>query len=421
MAPYGFACRCMPTDEEFLPLSHLPVHPDGAPTIPGAELARLVVASATFRDLDTKRREALAATLDGHIPGTAERVLLHTCHRVELIALVEPGNGLSTVPGDFQRAWGLAAAERVMLIAGGLDSAVVAEEQVLGQIRDAYASALDGGQTGPITNELLRRSIRFGRRVRSFAQPSGDRSLVDLALRWVEDRVPSPSRWPRTALVIGTGKVGRELASRLAARGAAVTVASRNAERAATVMAELPHRERHRALSISDALVGPVPHNLVAFAIHGGAGRLEARHLLRPRPLVVDLSAPSVVAADAAMRLGDRLLDLDRLGVPSDGRLTADAEHRLREEARNEASAFAAWLELRAGGDGVALLRGHAEEIRTRHLDRLRHKGKLDEGQAAAVEAMTTAMFGELLHGPTIRLGREPDAAARVREIFGLD
>jgi glutamyl-tRNA reductase len=402
-------------------LSHLPVHIDSASEDPGGELARLVTASATFRELDTKRREALASSLDGEIPGTAERVILHTCHRVELIALVEPGHALPTVPSDFGQAWGLAAAERVMLVAGGLDSAVLAEEQVLGQLRDAYASALAGGQTGPITNELLRRSIRFGKRVRSFAQPTGDRSLVDRALRWIEDRMPTRSGQGRTALVIGTGRVGRDVANRLAARGAAVTVASRSSERAATVMGELPHRERHGAVRVSDALEGPVPHDVVALAIRSGAGRFEARHLLGRRTLVVDLSAPSVVAADAADRLGDRLLNLDLLGVPSDGGLTPDAERRLRVEARNEACAFAAWLELRAGGDGVALLRSHAEEIRKRHLDRLQRKGKLDERQAAAVEAMTAAMFGELLHGPTIRLGREPDAAARVRQIFGLD
>jgi glutamyl-tRNA reductase len=402
-------------------LPNLPVRQSGAPPDRATELERLVVASASFRDRDTEAREALAAALEAQTRGTAERVVLHTCHRVELIAFVEGGGSLSNLPDGLQRASGLAAAERVMLVAGGLDSAVLAEEQVLGQVRDAYASALARGETGPITNELMRRSVRFGKRVRSFTQPTGDRSLADRAARWVEDRLSSPSRRALSALVVGTGEVGRTLAVRFAARGASVTVASRSMMRAATVVAELPHPERHGAALISDALTGQIDHDIVALAVHSGVAGLDARHLIGRRPLVVDLSSPSAVAPEAAALLGDRLLNLDRLGVPGARRLSADVEHRLRDDARAEASAFAAWLELRAGGDGIALLRGHAEEIRRRHLDRLRQKGRLDEAQTAAVEAMTVAMFGELLHVPTVRLGRDPEAGARVREVFGIE
>jgi len=385
------------------------------------EIDRLIVASATFRDVDTKAREALASALEGYSSGLGERVLLHTCHRVELILFVAPGANLAELPDGLQTSSGSAAAERVMLIAGGLDSAVVAEEQVLGQVRDAYRSALGRGQTGPVTNELLRRSIRFGKRVRSFAQPIGDRSLPDRAARWVKDRLSSGSDVPIRALVVGSGETGRLLASRLATDGASVTVASRSAERAGAVIAQLPHAGRHRAVLAADALSGPLLHDVVAIAVRGGTTRVEAHNLRARLPLVVDLSSPAGVAPEAAARLGDRLLNLDRLGIPGARRLSADVEHRLRNEARAEASAFAAWLELRASGDGIALLRGHAEEIRRRHLDRLRHNGRFDHDQAAALEAMTAAMFSELLHVPTVRLGHDAEAAARVREVFGIE
>jgi glutamyl-tRNA reductase len=402
-------------------LPHVFRRPGSASIARSREIDRLVVASATFRDIDTEAREALASALEECANGMGERVLLHTCHRVELILFVEPGANLAKLHGGLKRCSGSAAAERVMLVAAGLDSAVLAEEQVLGQVRDAYASALARGQTGPITNELLRRSVRFGKRVRSFAQPIGDRSLVDHAARWVEDRVSSPPRRSVSALVFGTGEVGRTLAGRFAARGASVTVASRSRERAATVAAELPHLERHGTALISDALAGQLDYDIVALAVQGGVARLDTRHLVGRRPLVVDLSSPCTVTPEAAALLGDRLLNLDRLGIPGARRLSADVEHRLRSEARAEASAFAAWVEFRASGDGIALLRGHAEEIRRRHLDRLRHKGKFDQAQAAALEAMTVAMFGELLHVPTVRLGRDAEAAARVREVFGIE
>lgn len=396
--------------------------PGEGPARGGTQLDRLVVASATVRDVDTEARERLAAILEERSGGCVEQVLLHTCHRVELIALAGADTEMADLPDAMQQYAAMAAAERVMLVAGGLDSAVLAEEQILGQVRDAYASALERGQTGPVVNELLRRAIRFGRRVQSFAQPMGDRSLADRAARWVEARVVRASGRPLQALVVGTGEMARSLATQLADLGAIVTVASRSAERADRVIGTLAHPERHAAALISDALAGPLSHDIVVIAIRGGVTRLEGRHLEGRVPLVVDLSSPASVAPEAAARLADRLLDLDRLGV-SDGarRLSPEVERRLRIEAQAEARAFAAWLEVRGSGDGIAMLQAHGEEVRRRHLERLRLKSSLDDEQAAAVEAMTAAMFGELLHGPTLRLRYDPDAAARVREVFGIE
>ena len=387
------------------------------------ELDGLVVVSATFRDVDTDRREDLARTLAERSAAAAERILLHTCHRVELIAYGVPESDLTDIAADLHWSEGIAAAERVMLVAGGLDSAILAEDQVLGQVRDAYRSALDHSETGPVTNELMRRAIRFGKRVRSFAYPVGDRSLADSAARWIEKRLSLPSDRSVNALVIGTGEMGRLLAARLADRNASVTVASRSAGRGADVVAELPHAGRHHAVLITDVLDGALAHDVVAIAVRGEVAQLDASHLDERRlPLVVDLSSPSIVSHEAALRLGDRLLDLDRLGISVEaGRLSADAERRLRGEARAEAQEFAGWLELRANGSAIAMLRAHAEAVRRRHLQRLRLRNSLDPEQAAAVEAMTSAILGELLHVPTLRLRRDPAAAARVLELFGLE
>ncbi len=364
----------------------------------------------------------LAEALEERPSGIGEHVLLHTCHRVELITFGFARNDLAELPDAMQRSSGLAAAERVMLVAGGFDSVVLGEEQVLGQVRDAYQSALGSGQTGSVTNELLRRAIRFGKRVRSFAQPIGDRSLADRAARWVEERLAAPSERPLRALVVGTGEMGRVLATHFATLGAWVTVASRSGDRAEDGIAALPHSKRHRAALISEIWAGPLSYDVVAIAVRGGKTRLESRHLDGEHLLVVDLSSPSAVMADAATRLGERMLDLDRLGVAIEaGRLSTAVERRLRAEALAEAQAFAAWLDVRASGDGIAMLRAYGDEVRRRHLERLRLRSSLDEEQAAAVEAMTVAMFGELLHGPTIRLRHDPDAAARVREVFGIE
>ena len=380
------------------------------------------MASATVRDFDTDARETLAAGLEARSGDTEERVVLHTCHRVELIAFTAAADALAGVPDAMRRVKGLAAAERVLLVAGGLDSTVLAEEQVLGQVRDAYRSALESGRTGPVTNELLRRAIRFGKRVQSFAQPLGDRSLADRSARWVEEQLRTLPGAPLHALVVGTGEMGRALASHLSGLGARITLASRSRDRAEDCIAALPHRERHRAVLMSDALAGPLRYDIVAIAVRGDVHRLDSRQLENPRCLVVDLSSPSAVTEDAAARLGERLLDLDRMGIANGARrLSSVVERRLRSEASAEARAFAAWMEVRASGDGIAALRAHGDDVRRRHLERLRLKAGLDDEQAAAVEAMTVAMFGELLHGPIVRLRRDPDAAAHVREVFGIE
>jgi glutamyl-tRNA reductase len=109
------------------------------------------------------------------------------------------------------------------------------------------------------------------------------------------------------------------------------------------------------------------------------------------------------------------------LGVAGHARLSASAERQLRREAAAEAQDFAAWVATRASADGIALLQAHGERVRQRHLDRLRRKNGLTETQAAAVEAMTVAMLGELLHEPIVRLRQDPDAAERVRDVFGLE
>jgi glutamyl-tRNA reductase len=385
-----------------------------------SDLDQVVVVGATYRDLDTDGREDLAGRLLASSASFSERVLLHTCHRVELIGLAAEDPSPARFPNTVSHWRGLDAVERVFLVAAGLDSAIVAEEQILGQVRDAFQTALDRGLSGPVTNELMRRAVRFGRRVQSQANPSVDRSLGDRAARWILERLPSNTQRPNRALVVGTGKMGRQLATRLADARVEVAVASGNLARAERLVRELAG-DRHTAMQLSVALNGSLDYDSVAIAVRSGTARVEARHLATDSMVVVDLSSPPTVASEAAEILGDRLLDLDRLGAAEQtSRLSQRIERRLRDEARAEAARFAAWLATRASGEGIALLRAHAEEIRRRHVGRLRGQDGLSAAQADAINAMTTSLVGELLHGPTVRLRREPDAAHVVREIFGI-
>jgi glutamyl-tRNA reductase len=375
------------------------------------DLDRIHVRFATFRDRSADERSRRAMRL-GRLP-TDERVMLETCHRVELVS-VDDG------PSDGPMATGADAVRRVLEVVAGFDSAVIAEEQLLGQARGAYEAALAAGRSGPILNELFRRALRFGRRVRSHARPGADRSLADRGAAWLlDDRTGVGDR----VLVAGTGEMGRLAAGRLASAGRAVTIVSRSPERGGRLLELLPgwgHR----------LVVGPLPREAVAacaalvLAVRARQPVLTAAHLDGPtHPWTVDLSTPAAVADDVAAQLGERLLGLDRLGEIEGSApvLAPDVERRLRRELDGEVGRFVAWLDTRASGDALALLHGEADAVRRRHLDRLRRRAGLAPDQLAAVEAASAAMLGELLHGPSVELRRGGADAATVRRLFGLE
>jgi glutamyl-tRNA reductase len=374
---------------------------------------RLVVLAGTFRDLPTDRREQLADRLASLRNGLAERLLLHTCHRAELIAVLEPGMSADGVGVSGWR--GADAVERVFTVTAGLDSAIAGEEQLLGQVREAYRAALSAGETGPLLNELLRRALRFGKRVRAAALPTGDRSLAGRSLEWL---AAHPLPVDGEILVVGTGTVARELASGLAARGFRCAIASRNVERAEALIATLDSTSGgdHRAIPLTDALEPRQRWAAVAVATRTADPLLHRD----PGGLVIDLCAPAAVAESLRPSLGDRLLDLDSLGAGAHPTFSAGVERRLRQELLDERDAYLAWLSERRSADGIAQLQRHAGSLVERHLDRLRSRTDLRDDQLAEVQRMTRAVVAELLHAPTLHLRNADDAAAEVRRLFGL-
>ena len=344
----------------------------------------------------------------------AEHVLLETCHRVELVS-IEDGE---VADGTSQLA-GRAAIRRVFEVVAGFDSAVVAEEQLLGQVRGAYQAALASGSTGPILNELFRRTLRFGRAVRSHARPGTDRSLADRGAAWLTDRL---EKSPAAVAVVGSGEVGRQVAGRLAELGHRITVISRSAERGGSLLERLPG-ESHclRVGPLSAEMLADV--DALAIAVRARIPVFSATLIESSPPWVLDLSAPSAVDATAAERLGGRLMALDALGAlaGSSPALAPAVERRLRADLDREVEAFVVWLDARRGADALALLHGEAAEIRRRHLARLRGRASLDARQLSAVEATASAMVAELLHGPSLELRRGGADADTIRRLFGIE
>ena len=375
------------------------------------DLDTIRVRFATFRSHSAQERERLA-----HEPPTArvtEHVLLDTCHRVELVS-VEAG-----ARTDDAQITGRDAIRRVFTVVAGFDSAVVAEEQLLGQVRGAYEAALANGSTGPILNEMFRRALRFGRGVRSHARPGADRSLADRGAAWLNDRLGGPAA---RVVVAGTGEMGRLVATRIAEHGHHITVLSASTERGGQLLERLPgdgHRLHVGAIT-AESLVGA---DAIALAVRTSMPVLTAGLVQEPTPWVLDLSAPSAVDSATAHSLGNRLMSLDALGDLDGSAPVLDpaVERRLRAELEREVEAFIAWLEARRGADALEVLHGEADAVRRRHLAKLRGRASLDQRQLEAVEAATTAMLGDLLHGPSVELRRGGADADTVRRLFRLE
>lgn len=370
------------------------------------DLDAIHIRFATYRDLDGDERAALAASLA--TSEATERVLIDTCHRVELVTVGSSG-GADAIGRD--------AVRRVFEVVAGFDSAVVAEEQLLGQVRGAYEAALARRETGPMLNELFRRALRFGRRVRTHARPGTDRSLADPGVAWLLERLPARSR----VLAAGTGEMGRLLAHRLAEAGHRIRVVSHSAERGGALLEQLPGTGHHLEVGTLSA-ESVHAADAISLAVRTREPILDAALLSAARPWVLDLSAPPAVAADARDQLGDRVVTVDELGLRGGARqvLEPAVERRLRAELDREVDRYVAWLDSRHGGDAIAVLHREADAIRRRHLDRLRSRAAFDEQQLAAVEAASAAMLGELLHGPSVELRRGGTDAATIRRLFGL-
>jgi glutamyl-tRNA reductase len=377
------------------------------------DIDRLSVRFATFRDRHADERARIAANLAA--TGGEETVLLDTCHRVELVAVnrgEEPMDGTSIVRG-------LAAARRVFEVAAGFDSAVVAEEQLLGQVRSAYEAALATGSTGPVLNHLFRRALRFGRRVRTHARPGSDRSLADPGFAWLAERIPAGAR----VAIAGTGEMATLLARRLAGADHPLTIISGSPERGSRFVEALSGSGHRLWVGAPEASV--LRHvEAIVLALRSRAPVLTRAQLgARHRPWVLDMSSPGAVEPGIAEELGERLLTIDALGAtPGAVPVLAEAvERRLRVELDEEVEQFARWLDERRGADAVSVLHREADALRRRHLDRLRVRARLDPDQLAVVEAAAAAMLGEMLHGPTVQIRRGGEDAQVVRRLFGID
>ena len=357
-----------------------------------------------------------------------EAVLLSTCHRVEAYVVAERFHGaaqdirnflaeLAFVPPE-EITDGLytysdeAAVAHLFGVSAGLDSVVLGESQILGQVRDAWERARAEGAAGAGLSALFRHALEAGKRARTETGIGrGITSLAHAAVAMATGHLGTLEG--RRVVVLGAGEMGEGMASALSgarAGGGDLVVVNRTWERA-TALAErvggraLPFEELPRALTEADLLLSSTG----APGVVVEESDLAAATVDRPEwpLLVVDLGMPRNVDPGVGDLPSVTLLDLADLRAFVDSGLDERRKEvvRVRSIVAEELARYGADAAARQVAPTVAALRRHAEALRVGEIERHRARlSDLDEREQEAVEALTRAIVAKLLHDPTVRL-----------------
>ncbi len=383
--------------------------------------------------------------------GITELSLVSTCNRTELYAAAsDPALrdvAVRSLTGFLIRSRGLESAQlrrclydhaeidairHLCRVAAGLDSMILGEAEVLGQVAAAHECAAEAGAAGPMLEAVFRTAIRTGRRAR--AETGICRNSMSVAsegVRLVGELTPVTA----TVLIVGTGEVGRVLGGVLRSKGYRhLTVTGRTAERTARLAEAVgasarPWHELRDALCATDVVISSTsaPHAVITHELVRSA--MESREPGLPLTLV-DLAVPRDVEPKVGTLPGVRLHNLDSLQSRLHDNL---AERRLQVplvEAiiEEEVRLFETWQRGVEHRPILAAMHARGEEIRKQETERvLRRLGGTDPELRRQVEALSRALVSKLLHEPSARLRQESNPvrsrlyAGAIRDLFGLD
>ena len=375
----------------------------------------------------------------------AEALLLSTCNRTEVYALPrdeEPGYRLVRERAFLARApelesagrlyvkRGVEAARHLLRVAAGLESMVLGEPEVLGQVKQAAALADAVGSSGVVLRRLAAGAAAAGARAR--AETAIASGAVSLGYAVVELARNIFTALDRTrVLILGAGETARLTARALLDRGALeVRLINRTPERSRALreelpeLAEVPWGDLLPAVAAADVVIAstaaPEPV-LTAAALRETTGRRPGRPLL-----VVDLGVPRNVEAEAARLDTVFLHSLDSLEALIDRNLRHRREEvpAVEELVERELSRFRAWYRTLEAEPLVARLQKQAERIRAEELARA--LAELPPESHDAVDRLTRALVRKILHHPSARLrgkegGEDLPRLDLVRELFRLD
>jgi glutamyl-tRNA reductase len=379
--------------------------------------------------------------------GFEECALLSTCNRVEVVACGDPQKIEAPVVADvLARERGVlagdvrahlyvhedrAAAQHLFRVASSLDSMIVGEPQILGQLKASYEAAVQAGTAGSVLHRVFHKSFSVAKRVRSETGIGGrnvsvSSVAVDLAAQIFE------SLGEKTALVIGAGKMAELTARHFRAHGiGGLMFANRTFDRAVELAREfhgtpVPFDDLARYLPLADVVIGSTAAG--EFLLRAEAVQEAIRERNYRPTFLIDLGVPR----NFDPRINDLrnvyLYDIDDLeGVIGENREQRGREaERAEEIVKGEVETFWRWFQNLDAVPTIVRLRGKAELICRHELERtLGSMPSLRDEDRRAIETMAQAIVNKILHEPISRLRRaeEPQADDLIvaRRLFGLD
>ena len=420
--------------------------------------AELLAIGASHKSAPLPLRERLALSesgasrVVGELTETAsvqEAVALSTCNRTELhlvaadpaeaenaaLALLSDRAGTRArdlVPSTYSLR-GHVAVEHLFGVTAGLDSMIIGEMEIQGQVRRAYEHALAEGATGPLSDRLFRNALAAGNRVRTETEISRSSvSVSSVAVRLAAEFLGGLDS--RRVLVIGAGRNAELIARALSERGAGeVIVANRRHDRAAALAERVGGRaagleDLPAELERADIVISSTgaPHQVLGSAeLLPVAGRRAARPLV-----MIDLAVPRDIEPTLRNCPGIALYDIDDLQSVVAGNIGGREAQagKARRLMLEEVERFERWREARDVMPTIRELRSRGEAVVAQVLDE--NEGRWESLTAAdreRLDAMARAISARLLHEPTLRLkasaagdGRDRDVRA-LRELFGLE
>jgi glutamyl-tRNA reductase len=389
-------------------------------------------------------------------PLVTEAMVLSTCNRVEVYAVVDAFHGgLSaigqvladhsgmTVPDLTKYAYvrySEAAVEHLFAVASGLDSAVVGEQQVLGQVRRAYAAAEANQTVGRILHELAQRALAVGKRVHSETGiDAAGASVVSVALGMASKKLGQHGLEGKTAVVVGAGAMGGLSVAHLTRAGIGhVSVVNRSLPRAqrlarkiresGTAAEALSLEKLPAALAEADVVVsctGAVRPVISLADVHNAltASRRD------DQPLVIcDLGMPRDVDPAVSGLPGVWVVDMDRIQREPTAKAAAKDADAARHLVAAEVATYLAGQRMAEVTPTVTALRQRAADVVEAELLRLDNRlPNLDAAHKDEVARTVRRVVDKLLHAPTVRIKQLASApggdsyAEALRELFELD
>ncbi|HEY2946603.1 MAG TPA: glutamyl-tRNA reductase [Vicinamibacteria bacterium] len=412
----------------------------------------LVVVGLSHRTATLDARESLAIPTGGLGPllerlreetGVTEAMVLSTCNRVEVYAtggsaaqgpiasfLKRSSRAPVELEAHLYRLAGEEAVRHAFRVASGLDSLVVGEPQILGQVKAAYEAARAAGTLGPELSALRHRTFSVAKRART--ETGIGRHAISVSHVAVElARKIFGTLERRQVVLVGSGSMCALAGRRLAGAGAQIVVLGRTLERAADLAASLGARSAafgalREELAQADIVVAGTASPLTVISREDVEAARSARG---GRPLfLIDIAVPRDVEPAVKDLANVFLYDLDDLRTVADANLRErKRQAELAEDlVGREAGEFSRWRRAREAAPLLTEMRRRAEQIRRSETDAARQRmGPLTPEQEAALEATTTAIVNKLLHAPTVHLrelAQEGDGAdvRRLRAALGL-